>query len=132
MPAAILIADDDANIRQALSFLMRRQGHSVRTARDGTETLKALGEAVPDLLLLDLMMPRGNGYEVCRRVRENPGLRAMRIIMLTARGRDEDQQQGLALGADAYVTKPFAIRDVVDCVARVLAAPPVSRGSEPC
>jgi DNA-binding response OmpR family regulator len=132
MAAAILIADDDANILQALSFLMRRQGHSVRTAHDGEEALKALGEAVPDLLLLDVMMPRGNGYEVCRKVREDPALSATRIIMLTARGRDEDQQRGLALGADAYVTKPFAIGDVVDCVTQVLAAPPPSRNSEPC
>jgi DNA-binding response OmpR family regulator len=132
MAAAILIADDDANILQALSFLMRRQGHSVRTAHDGAETLRALSEAVPDLLLLDVMMPRGNGYEVCRKVRENPALSATRIIMLTARGRDEDQQRGLAFGADAYVTKPFAIREVVDCVAKVLAAPPGVRGSGPC
>lgn len=132
IPASILIADDDPNILRALTFLMQREGHEVRTATDGQQALAAVADAVPDVLLLDLMMPRGNGYEVCRRVRENAALDGVRIIMLTARGRDEDQQQGLALGADAYVTKPFAVSDVLDCVARVLAAPPSARGAGPC
>ena len=121
--ASVLIADDDPNILQALSFLMRREGHTVRTAADGQQALQAVAEALPDLLLLDLMMPRGNGYDVCRRLRETPAYRDIRIIMLTAKGREADQRDGLALGADAYVTKPFAIGDVVNCVADVLARP---------
>jgi two-component system alkaline phosphatase synthesis response regulator PhoP len=123
IPASILIADDDANIVAALRFLMRREGHAVRVAADGRETLAAIAEAVPDLLLLDLMMPRGNGHDVCREIRSVPAYDAMRIIMLTAKGRADDQRRGIALGADAYVTKPFAIADVVDCVASVLARP---------
>lgn len=102
---------------------MESEGHAVRTATDGQQALDAVAEAVPDLLLLDLMMPRGNGYEVCRTLRAAPECSDLRIIMLTARSRDSDQRLGLSLGADAYVSKPFAIAEVRDCVARVLAAP---------
>jgi DNA-binding response OmpR family regulator len=102
---------------------MQREGHVVRTATDGDQTIRAVGQNRPDLLLLDVMMPRGNGYDVCRVLRASSDNDAMRIVMLTARGQDNDQRDGLALGADAYVTKPFAIRDVVDCVAEVLARP---------
>jgi len=123
MPASVLIADDDPNILRALSFLMQREGHSVRTATDGRQALDAVEEEKPDLVLLDLMMPRANGYEVCRALRSNPGHAGVRIIMLTAKGRDADEQAGLALGADAYITKPFAISDVTECVAQVLSRP---------
>lgn len=107
---------------------MQREGHVVRTARDGSETLKAVAESTPDLLLLDVMMPHGNGYEVCRTLRAEPTLGDMRIIMLTARGQEADQRNGLGAGADAYVTKPFAIRDVIDCVSAVLSRPAAGRG----
>jgi DNA-binding response OmpR family regulator len=121
IPASILIADDDPNILRALSFLMQREGHDVRTATDGRETLAAVAEKLPDVLLLDLMMPHGNGYEVCQALRGSPTYKNVRIVMLTARGGEADQSQGLSAGADAYVTKPFATGDVVDCVAAVLA-----------
>jgi DNA-binding response OmpR family regulator len=121
IPASILIADDDPNILRALSFLMQREGHDVRTAPDGRETLAAVAEKLPDVLLLDLMMPHGNGYEVCQALRSSPTYKDVRIVMLTARGGEADQSQGLSAGADAYVTKPFATGDVVDCVAAVLA-----------
>ena len=107
---------------------MQREGHEVRPATDGQQALAAVADAVPDVLLLDLMMPRGNGYEVCRTLRAEPNLSAIRIIMLTARGQEADQRPGLGAGADAYVTKPFAIRDVIDCVESVLARPPASQG----
>ncbi|MEP7239262.1 MAG: response regulator [Devosia sp.] len=123
MPASILIADDDPNILRALTFLMRREGYDVRVAADGEATLAAIAEATPDVLLLDLMMPRANGYDVCRKLRASSDYDDVRIIMLTARGGDADHSKGLAAGADAYVTKPFAISDVVDCVAGVLASP---------
>jgi DNA-binding response OmpR family regulator len=122
--ASILIADDDPNILKALTFLMRRQGHAVRTATDGRQALAAIAEAPPDLVLLDVMMPRGNGYDVCQKVRATPAYDAVRIIMLTAKGREAEQRAGLELGADAYVTKPFAIGDVLDCVAGILADGP--------
>lgn len=105
---------------------MQREGHQVRTATDGQEALAAVADAPPDVLLLDLMMPRGNGYDVCKTLRASPDYNDVRIIMLTARGGDADQDTGLALGADAYVTKPFAISDVIDCVAAVLAQPRAS------
>lgn len=123
IPASILIADDDPNILRALSFLMQREGHEVRLATDGQEALEAIAAAPPDVVLLDVMMPRGNGYDVCRTLRATRAYDGVRIIMLTARGQEADQRAGLSLGADAYVTKPFAICDVVGCVAEVLARP---------
>jgi len=102
---------------------MRREGHEVRLATDGQQALDAIAAAAPDVVLLDVMMPRGNGYDVCRALRANPERDSVRIIMLTARGQEADQRTGLSLGADAYVTKPFAISDVVECVAEVLARP---------
>jgi two-component system, OmpR family, alkaline phosphatase synthesis response regulator PhoP len=123
MAASVLIADDDPNILRALSFLMRHQGYSVRAVADGQEALDAIAEDRPDLLLLDLMMPKANGLDVCKALRSDPTRKDIRIIMLTARGRDGEQATGLAMGADAYITKPFAIGDVVECVAKVLAAP---------
>jgi DNA-binding response OmpR family regulator len=123
IPASVLIADDDPNILRALTFLMQHEGHVVRTASDGEQTLAAVAETPPDLLLLDLMMPRGNGYDICRALRAAPGGDEIRIVMLTARGGEAEQSKGLAAGADAYVTKPFAISQVVDCVNAVLAKP---------
>jgi DNA-binding response OmpR family regulator len=119
--ASVLIADDDPNILRALTFLMRREGHLVRTASDGAETLAAIAEARPDIVLLDLMMPRGNGFEVCRTLRASPEYDDVRIIMLTARGGNSDESKGMEAGADAYVTKPFAIGEVIDCVTGMLA-----------
>jgi DNA-binding response OmpR family regulator len=109
---------------------MRNEGHDVRTATDGRQVLDAVAHAPPDLLLLDVMMPHGNGYEVCRHLRSSTAYDAVRIVMLTARGHKSDEQTGLGLGADAYVTKPFAIGDVVGCVAEVLSRPrsPAGRG----
>lgn len=102
---------------------MRREGYDVRTATDGSQVLAGIAEHRPDLLLLDVMMPHGNGHEICRQLRADPANDQVHIVMLTARGHEADRHAGLALGADAYVTKPFAVADVVDCVARVLALP---------
>ncbi len=114
MSKRILIADDEPNIVVSLEFLMKRKGHDVRVVSDGEAVLAAVAEFAPDVILLDVMMPRLNGYEVCQRVRENPAWGSIKIIMLTAKGRDVDVTKGLALGADAYVTKPFSTRDLVD------------------
>jgi DNA-binding response OmpR family regulator len=119
--ASVLIADDDPNIVRALRFLMDREGHAVRTAPDGEQALAAIEEMPPDLVLLDLMMPKGSGYEVCRTLRANRSYDKVSIIMLTAKGREDDQRLGMSLGADAYIAKPFAIDDVVRCVTDVLA-----------
>ena len=121
MPASVLIADDDASILRALTFLMQREGHDVRTAADGEQALAEIEKKRPDVVLLDLMMPRGNGYEVCRTLRANRSYDDVRIVMLTAKGREADQRVGMDLGADAYITKPFAIAEVISCVKEVLA-----------
>ena len=123
MPGRILIADDEPNIVTSLEFLMRRCYYEVRVARDGDEALQLVEEFRPDLVLLDVMMPRKSGFEVCRRIRETPALRAIRIVMLSARGRDVEIDRGLALGADAYVTKPFSTKELVAKVRELLPQP---------
>ena len=121
MTKKILIADDEPNIIMTLSFLMRQQGYAVRTAADGQAALEALHEECPDLVLLDVMMPNENGFEVCQRIRKTPAWRHVKVILLTAKGRDIDQQKGLAMGADDYLTKPFATQEVVATVKLLLA-----------
>lgn len=120
MSKRILVVDDEPNIVMSLEFLMRRAGFEVEVARNGREALQALDGPPPDLLLLDVMMPEFDGYEVCEQVRARPEWNRTRIIMLTARGRDVERERGLALGADAYVTKPFSTRDLVEQVKRML------------
>ena len=123
MPHRILIADDEPNIVASLEFLMRRCDYEVRVAKDGDEALQLADAFRPDLVLLDVMMPRRSGFEVCRLIRANPALRSMRIVMLSARGRDVEVGKGLALGADAYVTKPFSTKELVAKVRELLPQP---------
>jgi DNA-binding response OmpR family regulator len=120
MGKRILIADDEPNIVVSLEFLMRQKGYEVKVATNGEDALQAVGEFVPDLILLDVMMPRLSGYDVCQKVRENPAWAGIRIIMLSAKGRDVEVNKGLAVGADAYVTKPFSTKDLIEQVARML------------
>jgi DNA-binding response OmpR family regulator len=120
MSRRVLVVDDEPNIVMSLEFLMRRAGFEVAIARNGKEALAALDGVPPDLLLLDVMMPEFDGYEVCERIRARPEWSATKIIMLTARGREVERERGLALGADAYVTKPFSTRDLVEQVKRML------------
>ena len=123
-PASILIADDDPNIVLSLEFLMRQAGFRVRVARDGEAALQAVAEEAPDLLLLDVMMPKRSGYDVCQAIRADRGCDRVRIVMLTAKGREVERTKGLALGADDYITKPFSTREVVARVKEILARPP--------
>ncbi len=116
MPQSVLVADDEANILLSLEFLMKKAGYEVRLARDGEEALAEIGKARPDLVLLDVMMPKRNGFDVCEAIRANPEWRAVRVILLTAKGRDIEREKGLALGADDYITKPFSTREVVERV----------------
>lgn len=116
----ILIVDDEPNIVLSLEFLMRRRGYEVSTASDGDEALSAIEARKPDLLLLDVMMPRKDGYQVCQILREREDTADLRIIMLTARGRDVEREKGLSLGADDYITKPFSTQDVVTKVRQLL------------
>jgi DNA-binding response OmpR family regulator len=109
----VLIADDEPSIVAAVEFLLRRAGYEVRVARDGEEALKLVEASTPDLVLLDVMMPGKSGYEVCARLRERAEWRDLKIIMLSAKGRDAEVSKGLSLGADVYVTKPFSTRDLM-------------------
>lgn len=123
MPASVLVVDDEASIVLSLEFLMKQAGYRVRVANDGEAALAAIAAELPDLVLLDAMMPKRDGFDVCQTVRANPAWSAVRIVMLTAKGRDVERDKGLALGADAYITKPFSTREVVDRVKQLLAAP---------
>jgi DNA-binding response OmpR family regulator len=117
----ILIADDETHIVTSLEFLMRKCDYDVRVARDGEEALRLALQFHPDVLLLDVAMPLCDGFEVCRRIRANPATRGVRILMLTAHGRDAERERGLALGADAYMTKPFSNRELLAKVSDLLA-----------
>lgn len=121
MAGKILIVDDEPNIVLSLEFLLQQAGFEVRTAGDGQLALDALQQQPADLVLLDVMLPNKTGYEVCQAIRANPDWRDVKIIMLTARGREIDREKGEALGADDYITKPFATRDVVSRVQAILA-----------
>ena len=113
MKKKILIADDEPNIVTALEFLLERNGYQVFVARNGDAALKLVEERQPDLVLLDVMMPVRSGYEVCQRMRERADWRHIKIVMLTAKGRDVEMSKGLSLGADLYITKPFSTQELV-------------------
>jgi two-component system, OmpR family, alkaline phosphatase synthesis response regulator PhoP len=117
---SILIVDDEPNILLSLEFLMKQAGYEVYTSADGEDALQQIHSSRPDLVLLDINMPKRNGYEVCETVRADPRLSSMKIIMLTAKGRDVEREKGLALGADDYVVKPFSTQEVVDKVNEML------------
>jgi len=116
----ILIADDEANILISLEYLMKREGYTVSVARDGDEAIAAIRRERPALVLLDVMMPRRSGTEVCQEVRADEALKDTLIVMLTAKGRDTDVAKGLGVGADAYVTKPFSTKELVRKVRELL------------
>ncbi|MBK1717144.1 response regulator transcription factor [Thiocystis violacea] len=121
MSKRILIVDDEPNIVISLEFLMMREGHEVRVARDGEAGLAAVRTHRPDLVVLDVMMPKLDGFAVLAAVRADPALARTRVLMLTAKGREAEHDKGLALGADAYMPKPFSTRDLVDKVKELLA-----------
>jgi len=109
----ILIVDDEPNIVISLEYLMKKEGFQVALATDGEAALQQASSFAPDLILLDIMMPKKSGFEVCQALRADPALAAVKIIMLTAKGRETEVAKGLALGADAYITKPFSTKDLV-------------------
>jgi len=120
MAKRVLVVDDEPNIVMSLRFLMEREGFEVEVAPTGEAALDALGQAPADLVLLDVMMPRLDGFEVCQRIRGNPAWAGTKIVMLTAKGREVERDKGLALGADEYVTKPFSTRELVARVKQIL------------
>jgi DNA-binding response OmpR family regulator len=120
MARSVLVVDDEPNIVLSLEFLMRQAGYAVRVARDGEAALKAVEDDPPELILLDVMMPKRDGFDVCQTVRANPAWKGVRILLLTAKGRDIEREKGMALGADDYITKPFSTREVVQRVKQLL------------
>jgi len=120
MSKSVLVVDDETNIVLSLEFLMKQAGHEVRIATDGEEALRMVEEKTPDLILLDLMIPKRDGYDVCQTIRSNPDLADVKIIMLTARGLEVEREKGLALGANAYVTKPFSTQGLTELVNSLL------------
>jgi DNA-binding response OmpR family regulator len=120
MKPSVLLVDDEPNIVLSLEFLMNQAGYDVRIARDGDAALQAVRDRAPDLILLDVMTPGRDGYEVCQTIRANPAWRNVKIVMLTAKSREVEREKGLALGADDYITKPFSTRELVDRVKRLL------------
>ncbi|NTV72379.1 MAG: response regulator [Azonexaceae bacterium] len=120
MTKKILIVDDEPNIVISLEFLMKKEGFSVAVASDGDEALTKVASFAPDLILLDVMMPKKSGFEVCEALRADPANAGLLIVMLTAKGRDTEVAKGLAIGADAYITKPFSTKDLVARVKTML------------
>ncbi|MCB1758687.1 MAG: response regulator [Gammaproteobacteria bacterium] len=120
MTKQVLIVDDEQNIAISVEFLMRREGFDVAVARDGEEGLAAIRTTKPDLVLLDIMMPKMDGFQVCKAVRADPQLASVRILMLTAKGRQAEIEKGLSLGADAYIPKPFSTSELVAKVKELL------------
>ncbi|MEW8507730.1 MAG: response regulator [Candidatus Thiodiazotropha sp.] len=120
MSKKILIVDDEPNIVLSVEYLMRREGYEVVTANDGQEAMEKIAASPPDLLILDVMMPRKNGFEVCQELRVDPALSTMPILMLSAKGREAEIKKGISLGADGYITKPFSTHDLVDKVNQLL------------
>ncbi|HSJ21687.1 MAG TPA: response regulator [Nocardioidaceae bacterium] len=120
MTYRVLIVDDEPNIVTSLDFIMRKSGFETAVARDGQAALDEVERFRPDLVLLDTMMPRRDGYEVCQTLRAS-GWTDLKIVMLTAKGRETEVAKGLAVGADSYVTKPFSTRELVEHVTGLLA-----------
>ena len=116
MARRVLVVDDEDSITLSLRHLMKREGYDVAVARDGEEALASVAETRPDLILLDVMVPRRDGYDVCQTIRANPDWAGIKIVMVSAKGRDIEVEKGLALGADAYVTKPFSTRELAAMV----------------
>ncbi|OGA17033.1 MAG: two-component system response regulator [Betaproteobacteria bacterium RIFCSPLOWO2_02_FULL_66_14] len=121
MTKKVLIVDDEQNIVTALEYLLGQSGYQVEVAQNGEEALAVVDSFAPDLVLLDVMMPRVNGYEVCRRLRERPEWRHVKIVMLSAKGREVEVSKGISLGADLYVVKPFSNTELVAQIDALLA-----------
>ncbi|HEY9539813.1 MAG TPA: response regulator [Kiloniellaceae bacterium] len=123
MGQRVLVVEDEPNIVESLSFLMKREGFDVQVATDGATALQIVERDLPDLVVLDVMLPRRDGYDVCKAIRASRRLDGVRIMMLSAKGRELDRRKGLDLGADDYVTKPFSTRELIDRARALLGLP---------
>lgn len=116
----ILVVDDEPHVIKSLTFVLKKEGYDVSSAANGEDAMIKISESKPDLLFLDVMMPRKNGYEVCQEVKSSPSLSDIYIIMLTAKGQEADREKGLNAGADEFMTKPFSPMVVVDKIKELL------------
>ena len=121
MAKRVLIVDDEPNIVTALEFLLEKRGYEVKVATNGEVALAEVETFKPDLVLLDVMMPKVSGYEVCQRMRANPQWQGIKIVMLSAKGREVEVSKGMSLGADLYVTKPFSSAELVATIDRLVS-----------
>jgi len=126
MAKKVLVCDDEPYIVESVSYVVRKAGYEVITAEDGMDALDAGKRERPDLVFLDIMMPRMSGYEVCRRLKEDPATRGAYIVMLTARGQEEDERKALEMGADEFMTKPFSPRKLRDKLIQILGGTPAA------
>ena len=122
MTTRVLIAEDEPNIVESLTFLLRRAGYAVASVLDGEEALVQLRTHPPDLMILDLMLPRRNGFEVLKAVKANPALRSLPVLVLTAKGQPQDRKRAEEIGVGAFMTKPFSNREIMDEVRRLAGA----------
>jgi len=117
----ILIVDDEPNIVMSLEYTFKKNGFEVYIARDGSEALEILNQVVPDVLILDIMMPKVDGFETLKQIKENRLLSSIKVVFLTAKNKASDIEKGLKLGADKYLTKPFSIKKIVSEINELLA-----------
>jgi DNA-binding response OmpR family regulator len=116
----ILVVDDEPNVVKSLTFVLRKEGYDVSSAANGEDAMIKIQQSKPNLMFLDVMMPKKNGYEVCQEVKSNSSLSDIHIIILTAKGQEADREKGLNAGADEFMTKPFSPMMVVDKVKELL------------
>ena len=117
---SVLLVEDELNIAMALEYLLSRRGYRLRHVADGDDALTALADEKPDLVILDVMLPSRSGYEICQHIRKDAGLKDIKVLMMTARGGEIEKRKGLAIGADAFLTKPFATADLTSEISHLL------------
>ena len=120
MAFSVLVAEDEPNIVLSLQFIMKKAGFAVRVAEDGEQALREMQKDPPDVVLLDIMLPKRDGFSVCEQIKKTPEWSHTKVIMLTAKSRDEDKRRALDLGADDYITKPFSTRELADRVVELV------------
>jgi DNA-binding response OmpR family regulator len=116
----ILVVDDEPHVVRSLTFVLEKEGYDVSSAANGKDAMTKIQEAKPRLMFLDVMMPKKNGYELCKEVKSDSSLSDIHIIMLSAKGQEADRQKGFNAGADEFMTKPFSLRTVVDKAKEIL------------
>ena len=120
MDYSVLVAEDEPNIALSLQFIMNKAGFNVRVAEDGNLAILEIKKETPDVILLDIMLAKRDGFSVLETIKKNPNWSSIKVIVLTAKSRDEDKQRALKMGADDYITKPFSSRQLVDRVINLL------------